>query len=73
MTAEETAEYTRISAEITTYTDTRILEFITGAADIDADWDSYVSTIEGMGLQDMVDLKQDAYDRAMQREAAMGL
>lgn len=27
MTAEETAEYTRISAEISTYTDTRILEF----------------------------------------------
>ena len=73
MTAEETAEYTQISAEITTYTDTRILEFITGAADIDADWDNYVSTIEGMGLQDMVDLKQGAYDRAMQREAAMGL
>lgn len=73
MTAEETEEYTRISAEISTYTDTRILEFITGAADIDADWDNYVSTIEGMGLQDMVDVKQDAYDRAMQREAAMGL
>ena len=73
MTAEETAEYTRISAEISTYTDTRILEFITGAADIDADWDNYVSTIEGMGLQDMVDVKQTAYDRAMKREAAMGL
>ena len=73
MTAEETAEFSRIAAEITTYTDTRILEFITGAADIDADWDNYVSTIEGMGLQDMVDLKQAAYDRAMQRKDAMGV
>ena len=73
MTTAEAANYAAIDSEISTYADSRILEFITGAADIDAEFDAYVDTLYSMGLQDMVDIKQAAYDRAVERAAALGI
>ena len=67
MTTDETAEYASIESDLSTYLDSKILEFITGSADVDKEWDSFVDTLYAMGLQDMIDLKQDAYDRAMER------
>lgn len=72
MTTDESAEFSSIESDLTTYTDSRVLEFIVGSADIDKEFDEFVSTMESMGLQDMVDLKQDAYDRAMERAASFG-
>ena len=40
-----------------------ILKFVTGAMDIDATWDEYVSAIEGLGLADCIAAKQSALDR----------
>ena len=37
--------------------------FITGQADIEAEWDSYISTLYDMGLQDSIDVYQAALDR----------
>lgn len=31
--------------------------------DIDADWDSYISKLDSMGLQTILDVYQAAYDR----------
>lgn len=67
MNTEESTTYATLDVEISTYTDTRILEFITGAADIDSEFDAFKETLYGMGLQRMIDLKQDAYDRALER------
>lgn len=47
---------------MSTYAEIRILEFIIGSADIDAAFDGFVSELENMGLQEMIELKQDAYD-----------
>lgn len=38
-------------------------EFISGAADIATQWDTYVDTIEKMGLDEVLKVYQDAYDR----------
>lgn len=38
-------------------------KFITGEMDIDSQWDEYVSTIYGLGLQDWIDAEQMIYDR----------
>ena len=70
MTTEEAATYNSIESDLSTYTDSRVLEFITGAADIETEFDAFVDTLYEMGLQDMVDIKQAAYDRAMQRMEA---
>lgn len=40
-----------------------LAQFVTGALDIDKDWDAYVKELEKMGLQDWIDVAQTAYDR----------
>ena len=67
LTTDESAQYNSIESDISTYMDSRVLEFITGASDIDAEFDSFVETLYSMGLQDLIDFKQDAYDRAIER------
>lgn len=38
-------------------------KFITGVANIETDWDKYCETLESMGVQDVLDVYQAAYDR----------
>jgi len=37
--------------------------FVTGARDIDYDWDDYVDTLNEMGLQDIINVMQEALNR----------
>lgn len=67
MTTEESGEYSSIESDLSTYSESTVLEFIVGTRDIDSEFDSYVETLYDMGLQDLIDLKQAAYDRAMKR------
>lgn len=69
MDAEESSEYSSIESDLSTYAESAILEFIVGTTDIDEGFDTYVDTLYEMGLQDLIDLKQAAYDRAMERYA----
>ncbi len=69
MDADESEEYSSIESDLSTYAESTILEFIVGTADIDEGFDTYVDTLYEMGLQDLIDLKQAAYDRAMERYA----
>ena len=41
-----------------------VLKFIVGTEPLD-NWDTFVSTVEGMGLQEALDAMQSAYDRYM--------
>ena len=36
--------------------------WITGESDIDADWESYVESVEGAGLQQNLEIRQAAFD-----------
>lgn len=67
MTTDESIAYNEIETAVSTYAETTILQFITGALDIDENYDAYEQTLFDMGLQDMIDLKQDAYDRGIAR------
>lgn len=49
--------------EIESYYKQMEAEFITGASDIEAKWDEYVTTIEKMGVADVLKVYQAAYDR----------
>ena len=44
-----------------------LLKFVTGAMDIDENWDTYVSAIEDLGLEDCIAAKQTALDRYLSR------
>ena len=67
MSTDETTTYAGIESDLSTYMDSTVLEFIVGTRDIDAEFNSFVDTLYDMGLQDMIDIKQAAYDRAMAR------
>ena len=66
-TVEEDTVFTTNQTEIVTYTDEMIYKFITGGLDIDENWDSYLKTIYGMGLEENVKVQQTAYERWLQR------
>ena len=40
------------------------MQFITGAKDIDAEWDGYISALNNVGLERYLELLQKAYDES---------
>ena len=65
LSAEESTDASAIYGDILTYVATAVLQFINGDLDIDDDaaWNDYVANIEGMGLAELNDIVQAAYDR----------
>lgn len=66
LTAEENTDASAIYSDILTYVATEVLKFINGSMDVndDAVWNDYVSKIEAMGIDELTDIVQGAYDRA---------
>lgn len=62
MTTEETEEYTDLIADLSTYMAEHVLKFVTGEEDM-SEYPTFVGTLEDMGMQTVIDLKQAAYDR----------
>ena len=67
MTSDENTAYSAVYNDIDTYIANMSVSFMTGAANIDAEWDTFVSTVESMGIEKCISIKQDAYDRYQQR------
>ncbi|MBE5783090.1 MAG: extracellular solute-binding protein [Clostridiales bacterium] len=63
MTVDESSEYARIMSQIETYTDEMMQKFITGAADLDADWDTYVKQVEALNIARACQIKQESLER----------
>ena len=55
-------DYRMIMNEVQTY-----IQEITGQANLDSDWDTYVNTIKGMGIENATQWVQDAYTAFMNR------
>ena len=64
LTEDESDTYTDAWTDINAYITESTAKFITGEADIAAEWDNYVKALEQMGLQDVIDVYQAAYNRA---------
>ncbi len=62
-TIEEQNRLNALTADIITYINEMKVAFVTGRSSIDDGWDEYVETLEGMGLQEYVDIHQASYDR----------
>lgn len=65
-TEEESSEYAQIMTEITTYQDEMYLKFIMGAEPI-SNFDLYMDELKGMGIERAIEIKQNAYDRFLNR------
>ena len=64
LTEDESDTYNDAWTDINAYIVESTAKFITGEADIAAEWDNYLAELESMGLQDVIDVYQAAYDRA---------
>ena len=61
-TSEESSDYTTLNTEISEYVTSMKAKFISGAESLD-NWSTFVSTLEKMGVKDLVSIVQGAYDR----------
>lgn len=62
-TPEEQAVYDRNWPSIRTYMLEKQQAWILGSADIEEEWDDYLATLDSMGLSDVLEVMQAAYDR----------
>ena len=65
-TAEETEELNRIMTDINTYREEMTFKFITGQESLE-NFDSFVEQIKAQGIEDAIQIKQDALDRYLAR------
>lgn len=62
-TPKETEELTDAMINVPSYVKQALAEFTTGTRDIETGWDQYLAELDSMGLQQLVSISQDAYDR----------
>ena len=62
-TDEESKELATMQTSIQDYVLQKQAAWITGQADIDAEWDSYLSQLQAMGVDRYVQIYQDATNR----------
>lgn len=63
LTADETAETSEILIDVNNYVAEMTAKFLTGQADIDGEWDSYIAQLETLGIETLVNDYQAGYDR----------
>lgn len=66
LSSDETLEYNDKLTNIKSYIQQMAMKFVIGEEDLE-NFDEYVKTVEEMGLQELLDIKQAAYDRFMAR------
>lgn len=60
---EDAEEYSRISADVSTYYREMRAKFISGEVDIDAEFDNYIQGLKDRGIDTMIEMKQAALDK----------
>lgn len=65
-TEEEELIATPIRGDVRLYLTSAKAQFITGEVDIDAGWDNYINTLNQMGLQELLEIEQSAYERSQE-------
>ncbi|MEM7133844.1 MAG: extracellular solute-binding protein [Chloroflexota bacterium] len=61
---DQSLELTDIRLSVTDYVQQMMAEFILGQSDIDGDWQTYLDTLNTLGLPRMVEIYQEAYNTA---------
>lgn len=59
--SDNVEEYNAMVSDITTYADTMVLSFIIGNTSMD-EWDSFQKQLEALGINECVEMMQEAYD-----------
>ncbi len=67
LNSDEKLERGSIMTDIETFAKEQTTQMITGVLDVETNWDSYISTIQSMGIDRATEISQAAYDRYLQR------
>jgi len=62
-THEESEEMTRLLADIDTFRLETIAQFIVGDRDLEEEWDDYVAQMKALGIERVIEIRQQMYDR----------
>lgn len=70
LTADESLERAEYMTDVETYMGESTIKFLTGAMDLenDADWDTYMSTMKSMGIEEAIAVTQGAVDNFNAKE-----
>lgn len=60
-TAEEANERATLKTDLQNYLEQAKAQFITGEIDVEEGWDDFVNTVNGMGLERLIEIEQAAY------------
>ena len=66
-TSDESETIAELESGIETYCEECRLKFIVGDMDIESEWDTYTAAVENMGLAELLEIYQGAYERYMAR------
>ena len=61
-TQAQAAELTELQLSIDDYVSQMVAEFTLGRTDIDSGWDTFVATLDSLGIDRLVEIRQAAYD-----------
>lgn len=67
LTQDESTERAALYADISTIVKEQTAQFISGALDIEENWDAYISALEASGMERAIEITQAAYDRYLAR------
>lgn len=67
LTQDESTERAALYADISTTVKEQTAQFISGALDIESNWDAYISSLESSGIERAIEITQAAYDRYLAR------
>ena len=62
-TTDEVSVISMYLTDLTTYVDERAVAFICGYASIEDEFDSYIETLKGMQVEELIKVKQAQWDR----------
>ena len=62
-TTDEVSVISMYLTDLTTYVDERAVAFICGYASIEDEWDTYIATLKGMQVEELIKVKQGQWDR----------
>jgi putative aldouronate transport system substrate-binding protein len=63
LTVDETSVVAQKLTDVNTYASEYITKFINGDHDIETEWDSFQETLVQLGIEEVIDIYQDAVDR----------
>lgn len=66
-TTEESEEYAQISGDLVTYVSETLSKLQLGELNLEADLDTFISTVKEMGMDRLLELNQISYERYMER------